>query len=155
MSANGAAGHAPERPPLEDECGRFGRYLIGEPPSVYVREWYVRGHVRAPGRFAPSPGLDRTLVALAARPWIPLRGLDLSARLLAPAGALRRKLIFLVGILECVPETAARFEVPEHRSSAGFFLALVGRGVVSVGALAVGLVLIGAARLAGVGRRPR
>jgi len=154
VSANGVAGApAPERSVLEVECDRFARYLIGEPPRPYVRDWYVKGHAVGPGRFAPDGGLDATLLSLSAWRGVPLRALDMTGRVLAPGGALRRKLVLLVAILECAPGSAERFEAPDHGSPAGFFLALAGRGLVSVAALALGLAVVAVARLGGVGAR--
>lgn len=154
MPSNGVtADPTPERSVLEEECNRLGRYLIGEAPSPYVRAWYVKGHASRPERFAPVPGVDATLLALSAWRPVPLRAVDMTARLLAPGGALRRKLVLLVGILECVPGSAERFEAPDHGSPATFFVALAGRGIVSAAALALGLVLAAVATASGLGRR--
>lgn len=144
---------ATERSVLEEECDRLGRYLVGEAPSPYVRAWYVKGHGSRPERFAAAPGVDATLLALTAWRPVPLRALDMTARLLVPGGALRRKLVLLVGILECVPGSAERFEAPDHDSPVPFFVALAGRGIVSAAALGLGLVLTAVARASGLGRR--
>lgn len=154
MPSNGVtADPAPERPVLEEECDRLGRYLTGELPSPYIRGWYVKGHASHPERFVPAPGVDATLLALSAWRPVPLRALDMTARLLAPGGALRRKLILLVGILECVPGSAERFEAPDHGSPVPFFVALAGRGLVSAAALGLGLALTAVATASGLGRR--
>lgn len=154
MPSNGVtADPAPERSVLEVECDRLGRYLIGESPSRYVRDWYVKGHASCPERFVPAAGVDATLLALSAWRPVPLRALDMTARLLAPRGALRRKLVLLVGILECVPASAERFEAPDHGSPIPFLVALAGRGIVSAAALGLGLVLTAVATASGLGRR--
>lgn len=157
MSTDGvaAAPAASERGRLEAECERLARYLIGRSAPARVRDRYARGHEAAPGRFAPRPGVDATILALATSGRVPLRALDVTARFLAPGGALRRKLVLLAGLLECVPETAAAFEVPDHPSPTRFLAGLAGRGAVTAAALALGVVATAIARLAGVGAPSR
>lgn len=134
------------------ECDRFGRYLIGARPGAYVREWYERGISQAPERFAPGSRLDRVLLAMSGWSWVPLRSVDMTARLMAPGGAVRRKLIFLTALLESAPATWERYETPSVRSRAAFFLGLIGRGLVSGLALLWGLVVLLSACATGAGR---
>lgn len=137
---------------MATECDRFGRYLIGARPDPYVREWYETGHSGAAERFAPGSRLDRLLLRMSGWSWLPLRVVDMTARLVAPGGAFRRKLIFLTALLENAPATWERYETPSVRSRARFFVGLAGRGVVSVVALLLGLVVTAAAYAAGGGR---
>jgi len=134
------------------ECDRFGHYLIGVRPGRYVREWYETGHEGAPDRFAPGSRLDRLLLAMSGWSWLPLRAVDITARFIAPGGAVRRKLIFLTALLENAPSTWERYETPSVRSRAAFFVGLGGRAVVSFLALLLGLVVTAAAYAAGGGR---
>jgi len=81
-----------------------------------------------------------------------MRAVDMTARVVAPGGALRRKLIFLTAVLENAPATWERYETPSVRSRTGFFVGLAGRCVVSVAALVLGLIVIAAAYAVGGGR---
>lgn len=136
---------------MSDECHRFTRYLCGVRPSRYVREWYEAGHARSPGRFAPEGRLDRLLLTLSGLRWVPLTSLDMTARVIAPGAAVRRKLVFLTAILENAPETWERYETPSVRSPAAFYAGLAWRGLVIASALATGLVVVGLSYAAGIG----
>lgn len=137
---------------MSTECDRFGRYLNGAPPGPYVREWYERGHAEHPDEFAASTRVDHVLLGLSRLPWLPLRSVDITARFLAPGGAVRRRLVYLTALLENAPETHGAYETPGVGSRIGFFLGLAGRGIASAIALATGLALVGVGLLAGAGR---
>ena len=139
---------------MSTECDRFGRYLTGAPPDSYVRGWYERGHEQFPEKFAAETRLDRVLLAMSRRTWIPLRAVDVTARHLAPGSAVRRKLVFLTALFENAPGTHSEYEAPVVRSGTGFFLGLAGRGIVSGAALLAGLILVTVAMTGGAGRRP-
>ncbi|MFV1986743.1 MAG: hypothetical protein ACC682_05660 [Gemmatimonadota bacterium] len=134
------------------ECDRFGRYLIGAPVSRYARDWYDGGLARFPDRFAPRARADRVLLRMSVWPWFPLRAVDMTARFVAPSGAVRRRLVFLTAVLENAPDSFERYEIPGVRSRAGFFIGLAARGLLSGFALAFGLLVTAAAYLVGVGR---
>ncbi|MDX1394436.1 MAG: hypothetical protein R3195_08595 [Gemmatimonadota bacterium] len=134
------------------ESDRFTRYLIGAPASTYVGEWYAAGLARYPDRFATRGRLDAVLLAMSRWRWFPVRSADVTARFVAPGGALRRRLVYLTAILENAPEAAPVYEVPTARSRTAFFTGLAGRGVVSGVALLLGLVVVGLGLIAGVGR---
>ena len=138
---------------MSDEPDRFGRYLAGVRPSGYVREWYERALAGRPERFAARGRLDRSLLAMSRWRWLPLRCVDMTARIVAPAAAVRRRLVLLTAILENAPESCGRYEVPGARSLAGFAAGLAGRGLVCAIALLAGLVVTGFALAVGAGGR--
>ena len=117
-----------------------------------MRGWYERCHEEFPEKFAPTTRLDRVLLAMSRRSWVPLRSVDVTARHLAPGAAVRRKLVFLTALLENAPEEHGAYELPNVRSKAGFFLGLAGRALVSGSALVAGLVLVAAEMASGTGR---
>lgn len=137
---------------MATECDRFGRYLIGASPPVYVHQWYEDGLARFSDRFAPRSRMDRVLLTMSGRSWLPVRAVDVTARFLAPGGAVRRRLVFLTAVLENSPDSFERYEAPDVRSRTGFFAGLVGRGLVSGLALVVGLLVAGATYAGGGGR---
>ncbi len=92
------------------------------------------------------------LLGLSRRPWLPLRCVDMTARFLAPGGAVRRRLVFLTALLENAPGAHEAYETPGVGSRVGFFIGLAGRGIASGIALVTGLALVGVGLLAGAGR---
>ena len=136
---------------MSHECERFGRYLIGVRPGEYVRAKYVAALERFPARFAPSSRVDRILLSLASGRAVPVRAADMAARFIAPASALRRRLVLLTALLENAPETYERYEAPDAGPFA-FFVGLAGRGAVSAVALLFGLFATAAGLALGMGR---
>jgi hypothetical protein len=76
----------------------------------------------------------------------------MTARFLAPGGAVRRRLVFLTALLENAPGAHEAYETPGVGSRVGFFIGLAGRGIASGIALVTGLALVGVGLLAGAGR---
>jgi len=132
------------------ECDRFGRYLSGVQPGDYVRGRYVDALERFPERFSPADRLDRLLFSMSSWP-MPLRAVDMTARVLSPASAVRKRLVLMTALLENAPDTFELYERPSA-GGAAFFFGLATRGVVSISALLLGLVVSGLAYPLGVGR---
>jgi hypothetical protein len=91
----------PSRAALERECRSFTRYLVGCDPSPYVIGKYCDAHVTRPV-FHESP-FDTRMVALARRHPATTLLADAYARFFAPRGALRKKLVLVLAILESAP----------------------------------------------------
>jgi hypothetical protein len=125
---------------LRRECERMYRYLVGGAPREYVIQRYVDGHAARPEWFEPSSALDRTLSSAARR--IPLGIVDATSRFASPGSVLRRKLVLLLAILESTPPTCDLFEVPTVSGRTGFYLHMIPKGIVLIGALLLGAVLI-------------
>ena len=135
---------------LERECRIFCRLLAGREPTDYVRTKYRAAH--AAGVVEPTGGassFERGVVALARRSTLLARALDARARILAPASLLRRKLVLLLAILECAPETEADVDSVTHASRAGLFLHLVALGLGFALLFAAGFVVAPLAFVAG------
>lgn len=124
------------------ECARLSRYLTGEDPDPYVLEWYVEARRARPELFHPDGGVDRALAHGATMRWVPLRALDALGRFVAPACAVRRKLVLLGAVLESAPVTCGRFERPDVGSPAAFFLRAAWRGAGTAAAALLGLGLL-------------
>jgi hypothetical protein len=125
---------------LRRECERMSRYLVGEAPREYVIERYIDGHAARPEWFEPRSGLDGTLSSVART--LPLGIVDAVSRFASPGSVLRRKLVFLLAILENTPPTCESFEAPDVSGRVGFYLQMIPRGVGLVGALLLGAILI-------------
>jgi hypothetical protein len=98
---------------LEKECRALcGRFGVADPPPYVVRK-YLEAH--EPGRCGPGTGdgtPDETLLALARRggAWLALA--DAHAAVFRRGGALRRKMILALAILESYGPTSARVDSP-------------------------------------------
>ena len=125
---------------LRAECERMCRYLIGSAPRSYVIECYVRGHAARPEWFVPRSPLDRTLAAAARS--LPLRVVDAGSRFVAPGSVVRRKLVFLLAIVENAPPTCDAFETPNVSNPPEFYVRMVPRSILLVGALLIGVLVL-------------
>ena len=130
---------APAPPPLARECDVLCRFLVGAPATPYVTAAYERAHRISPPLAEPPHGFDRVHVAIAGRGVLAARLADSYARVLRPAGALRRKLVLLVAILESCSPSYRAFERPDRRSAVGTVLLIVrlATGFVAATVLAV------------------
>lgn len=127
---------------LRRECARMSRYLTGEDPDPYVAERYVDARRRRPELFAPAGDLDHALAQGAAIDWIPLRAMDACGRFVAPACAVRRRLVLLGAVLESAPDACERFERPDVGSPAAFFVRAAWHGTATAVAGVLGLCLL-------------
>jgi len=96
---------------MDRECDVFCRSLVGSPAPPAVVEAYRRAHES--GRLATTATLtarDRALLLLARSGPRAARLADSFAALFARQSELRRKLVLLVAILECRPETASKVD---------------------------------------------
>lgn len=137
-----AARPGPADPPdvLAAECTVFTRHLLGVAPVPAVVEAYVRAHAASP-RFRPATAFDQQLVAAARRGPRRARLADAHARLLDPAGLLRRKLVLLLALLETTPPHYRAIDAPLATNRAATVAALVFHGLVAAAVGALGLVL--------------
>jgi hypothetical protein len=142
------ASSAPERAAdemwLREEAVRFGRYLIGAPPSAELVDRYARAHAHVGGlRESPTPGDEAVLAFLRAHPWsLPL--LDGGTALVGGAPLLRRKLLVMTAILETTPEHAEATLPAEGVSLPRLALRLGRAGVTAAVKLGAGAVLAAA-----------
>ncbi|MFN7978709.1 MAG: NAD(P)H-binding protein [Vicinamibacterales bacterium] len=133
---------APVDPPdvLAAECAVFTRHVLGVAPAPTVVDAYVRAHAVSP-RFRAVTAFDQRLVAVARRGPLVARLADAHARLLDPAGLLRRKLVLLLALLETTPPHYRAVDAPLAASLPATLLALAGRGLAAAAVAALGLLL--------------
>lgn len=106
---------------LEEECRIFCRYLIGQKADSYVMEKYVDVHrkigLKAGNRF------DRILARLGAKNRILTRICDAYSRFFYPMSLLRKKLAYLLAILETASPYAQTIDKSDNRGK--FLLILI------------------------------
>ena len=136
---------------LVQECGVFTRHISGRPATPQVAEQYAVAHQVLSG-MEPSDGHERWLLRVARLGPAACRIADAWARLAAPRGALRRKLVVLLAVLEVSPPYAEELDQPRG-GAALEWIRIAASGLAFGGALAIGLVLFLPARLA-AGPRP-
>ena len=118
----------------------FARALVGRKPSAYVTERYLGFHR---GRDLPrADRFGRVLVAVARVHPIATRMCDAYAARVRPGCELRRKLVLVLALVECAPDT---YELVERPGPGGALLGLprlVGRGLLEVLALVMGVAVL-------------
>lgn len=128
---------------LERECRLFAAYLIGQTPSAYVVEQYVRAaRVHNLAQDKDFPCLDRTALKIARRGGVFARWIDAYCALFRPGGALRRKLVLLSAILEHVAPASDHFDRVPPGSAVQTILVVTGYGIKFVLSLVMGVLLM-------------
>lgn len=132
-------------PGLERECRIYTRYLIGREPDAYIARKYIECHEL--GRIPAGDAFDRVLIAASVRNPFLARAADAYASRFRKYGALRKKLVLTLALLEC---SRASFESLDEAGPGGVTVAvarMAWRAAVFAGALAIGMVLFTPARL--------
>ncbi len=112
---------------LQKECGVFGRYLVGRRPNRKVLEAYGRCHEKID--FQPRDLHDKLLLKLASISPLFTRSADVYSRFFRPNSTVRRKLAYLVGILEVTPSHFRFYDGADGTGKLGFLVKLGIRGV--------------------------
>jgi hypothetical protein len=136
-----------DRDELERECHVFAWRVARVQPSAYVVDRYVAAH-RQGHVGSPATPADRMLANVARRggPWTALA--DAYARIVRPAGTLRRKLVLFAAILECTSPAYRAFESPPPASAMRVIARLAVRGGAFALLLTVALLVLGPVHLA-------
>lgn len=127
---------------LERECRTYGRYLIGREPAEYVAEKYREYHARCGPKVAPADSFDRFLSDISARSPFWTRLADVYASRFVRQAAVRKKLVLMLALLECSPESFAYLDAVDGGGSGAALLRLAGRAAVYAGALPLAIVLL-------------
>lgn len=113
---------------LEKECRVFCQYLLGQKPGPYVMKKYLDVHqkieMKAKNKF------DRILARMGARNRILVRACDSYSRFFYPRSLLRKKLVYLLAILETASPHAQIIDRSDNR---GKFLLLLIMGLKGMG----------------------
>ncbi len=149
-----SSSNSPARPDrvderLERECRTFTRYLTGRDPDAYIRLRYEIGH-RALVRNAPTAHpFDAAIVQFAAGGPLRTRIADAYGRVFRPGGALRRKLILMMAILENTRAFHRDFTDGSDGSRLAAVLRIAGAVTAFVLALCAGVLVLGPRQLLG------
>jgi len=126
---------------LADECRVFTRHVLGRDPDAYITAKYVDA-CSTMATLQPASGFDETLLALARRGRVAAKVADSYASLLAPASALRKRLVLLLALLETRPP----FHDAIDRATGGpmpvLFLRIAIKGAGSMLSLLVGVLVL-------------
>jgi hypothetical protein len=101
---------------LERECQTYVRYLCGRNPSSYITEKYLEFHQKH-GAGLELDEFDLFLVRFSSRNSLCARLADSYARVFRKESAVRKKLILVLALLECAPDT---FEALDRVPAGGF-----------------------------------
>jgi hypothetical protein len=126
---------------LNRECSVFSIYLIGEPPSEYVKKKYREAHQT--GLLldvAAQPAEDFLVRVASIGPWS-VKIIDVYTRIFRPFSTVRKKLVLLLAILESCA-SHARLDAADSSSILVLLARLVNRCLIFVLILALGILLI-------------
>jgi nucleoside-diphosphate-sugar epimerase len=138
---------------IREECRTYSRYLTGLEPSEYVVTKYEEFH-RSAAQPARS-GFDRLLLKISARSVWMTRLAETYASRFFRGSTLRRKLVLLLGLLECAQPSAAYLDAPGSHSIAGAWIGLAMSALRYAASLAASLLLFVPLHLASASRRGR
>jgi hypothetical protein len=125
------------------ECEIFSRYLVGLRPTDYLREQYdLALRARHLANEAELAAFDRRTLGFACRSVFFTRVADAYCAIFHRHGALRRKLVLLLAILEHAPPTASRFDRPRIHGPIGVATNLLLLSVYFVLLLLLGIILL-------------
>lgn len=142
------SGPGPLAEPLDRECRVFTRYLIGDDPGAYVLGKYREAHARLSALAEPPRDrFDELLDALAAGHPALTRLVDAYARVFRRAARVRVKLVVLLAILECAPESHQHLDPPGSFGLARVGVSLLRDGVAFLLCLVLATSLLGPAQL--------
>jgi hypothetical protein len=121
----------------------FGRYLVGRDPGAGALAHYERWHAtNGNAEAASAPPIDRVLVAVARIHPVATRIADAYCARLRRVSLLRRKLVLVLALIECSPETYALVEEPRSSGRAGAWARLVASGAVEGLAFVAGAIVL-------------
>ncbi|MCP5046465.1 MAG: NAD-dependent epimerase/dehydratase family protein [bacterium] len=106
--------------PLTKECRTFCRYLVKQNPNAYVLEKYHQCHQTLD--FKPMDFHDKLLLKLARLGFFFPRMIDAYSRFFRPRTAVRKKLAYLVAILEVTPPYFRYYDTPDHGGKFGLII---------------------------------
>ena len=107
---------------MEKECQVFTRYLVRVHPERYILGKYAQA--RAPGGILsaePANALDRILLKIAVTHPVLTHITDIYSRFFYPSSSVRRRLVFLLALLESWGPTSSRLQAPGRGGKAGFY----------------------------------
>ena len=111
---------------LERECRTYTRYLIGQAPTEYVIERYLRFHKELPAKDSlKAEPFDDFVVRVSARSPLWVRLADCYASLFRKNSVVRKKIVLTLALLEC---TTPSFEILDQTRGGTPLGAMIGLG---------------------------
>jgi hypothetical protein len=106
--------------PLMRECRVFSRYLVRQKPNNYVLEKYSECHEKS--NFKPAGFFDSLLLKLATRSSFFTRMTDAYSRFFCSNSIVRKKLAYLMAILEVSPPYFRFYDSADGTGKLGFLV---------------------------------
>lgn len=113
--------------PLMRECRVFTRYLVRQKPNNYVLEKYSECHEKL--NFKPVDFFDSLLLKLAARHSFFTRMTDAYSRFFRSNSIVRKKLAYLLAILEVSPPFFRFYDSADGMGKLGFLVKIGFKGI--------------------------
>ena len=127
---------------LNRECSVFSIYLVGEPPSEYVKKKYREAHQTGLFLDAAAHPAEDFLVRVASIGSWSVKIIDVYTRIFRPVSRVRKKLVLLLAILESCAPSHARLDSVDSGAILVLLARLVNRCLIFVLILALGILLI-------------
>lgn len=137
---------------LDLECRTFAKHLADCEVSDYLLDAYRRAHMEGGPFFGDRSTAEDRLLAASRRGGWRLSTADAFSRIFDPTGILRRKLVFVMALIENSPDGAHRFNLPESRGPVFGIVGIAAWGMRFAFLLAVGTLVYGSQILAGDNR---
>jgi hypothetical protein len=131
---------------LEGECKAYTRYLCRQDASPYLIEKYLDFH-RKLGQELEADAFDSFLVRMSARGGLWAGLSDSYARIFRKNSVLRKKLIAVLGLLECTPPSFEELDSVPAGGTVGAVLRLAGTSARFVLTSALAVIIFSPARL--------
>jgi hypothetical protein len=112
---------------LMGECRVFTRYLVRQTPNNYVLEKYSECHEKV--NFKPADFFDSLLLKLAARRSFFTRMTDAYSRFFRSNSIVRKKLAYLIAILEVTPPYFRFYDSADGMGTLGFLVKVGFKGI--------------------------
>jgi hypothetical protein len=140
---------------LNRECSVFALYLIGEPPSEYVKNKYRQAHQTGslPG-VAAQPEEEFLVRVARIAPWS-AKIIDGYTRIFRPFSTVRKKFVLLLAILESCPPAHKYLDSVDSSSILVLLVRLANRCLTFILTVVVGIVFILPAELICRGKTKR
>jgi len=126
---------------LVAECQTLVRYLCGQAADPEVVRAYAAAH-EARRTLHPASAAEQALLRLAVRAPVLLRSADAYARHWQPRGALRKKLVLVLAILESSRRFHRTIEIPPSSSWIGAVASLAASAAAGAVAVACAVVVV-------------
>jgi hypothetical protein len=128
---------------LNKECTVFCRYLINETSNSYILNKYREGHEANPGlQASTAEPFDRLLVQIASKSPFYTSLVDKFTSIFSRFSIFRKKLVFLLAILESCSPTHRNFDFADGSGRPLLLLKMVRKSILFIFVLMLAILII-------------